>query len=183
MDVRKRSMLFDGRTKPAKLSRPGTSVLFLLYCCAAAFLLLGCAAADTGDTGLRDIALLKKWHGDYPVSHLNRLPEGQQNKAVGYIEDTQTLLPVWRIFMPHEILPAVDFSKNIVIFKRNRRFYNRTSILRVVLRDGTAEIITMETMSTTPIKDRVAMAMAVIPRAGVLAIRDDTDEITLPPAE
>ena len=35
------------------------------------------------------------------------------------------------------------------------------------LADGGAEILAMETMSAMPIEDKVAMAMAVVPRAGI----------------
>ena len=76
-----------------------------------------------------------------------------------------------------EILPAVDFSKNIVVFTRNVQFYNRTSIFKVELQDGAAEIFAMETMSAMPIEEKVAMAMAVIPREGIRFIRSGTGNI------
>ena len=125
----------------------------------------------------RDIPLLEKWSGDYPVSELGRLPERQQDMVAGYISDTETFIQVWRAFMPKEILPVVDFSKNIVVFTRNIQFYNRTSILKVTLQNGTAEIIAMETMSAMPIEEKVAMAMAVIPRDGVMSIKTGTEKI------
>jgi len=118
-----------------------------------------------------DITILENWSGFYPVSQLDRLPEKQQDWAAGYIGDSETFIPVWRAFMPTEILPAVDFRKNIVVFTRNTRFYNRKSIITVTLQNGIAEIIAMETRTAMPIEEKVAMAMAVIPREGVMAIQ------------
>jgi hypothetical protein len=149
--------------------------LFLLLVGVVLLLMNGCATTGTMTITPANLPLLKKWHGDYPLSELDRLPEGQQDSAAGFIGDTGTFIRVWRVFMPKEILPPVDFSKNIVVFTRNVRFYNRTSILKVELLDGTAEIFAMETLSTAPIEDTAAMAMAVIPRDGVLAIRAGTE--------
>ena len=158
--------------------------LFLLSFSVAPFLSGGCASTPAPDTVNMDpmeIPLLEKWSGDYPVPELGRLPDGQQDMAAGYIGDAETFIPVWRAFMPQEILPAVDFSKNIVVFTRNVQFYNRTSILKVTLQDGTVEIIAMETMSALPIEEKVAMAMAVIPRGGVMTIQAGSETIRVMP--
>ncbi len=155
--------------------------LFLLLFSVVPFLIPGCATTSTINMERIDIPMLEKWSGDYPVSELGRLPEGQQVMAAGYIGDSETFIPIWRAFMPKEILPAVDFRKNIAVFTRNVQFYNRTSILKVTLQGGTAEIIAMETMSALPIEEKVAMAMAVIPREGVMAIQAGTERIDVMP--
>ena len=144
---------------------------------AVVFLISGCATTNTINSAPINIPLLEKWSGDYPVPELGRLPEGQQNAGTGYIGDAKTFIPVWRAFMPKEILPVVDFGKNIVVFTRNTEFYNQTFILKAALQDGTVEIITMKTLSAIPIKERIAMAMAVIPRDGIMAIQADTEKI------
>ena len=156
--------------------------LFLLSFSLASFLSGGCTSTPTTDTVNMDpmeIPLLEKWSGDYPVSELGRLPEGPQDMAAGYIGDAETFIPVWRAFMPNEILPVVDFSKNIVVFTRNIQFYNRTSILKVTLQEMNAEIFAMETMSAMPIEEKVAMAMAVIPRDGVMVIQSGAEKIQI----
>jgi hypothetical protein len=157
--------------------------LFLLLLCSALFL-SGCSA-KTNHVNMEpiDIALLEKWSGEYPVSGLEKLPEAQQDMAAGYISNTETFNAIWRAFMPKEVLPVVDFNKNIVIFTRNVQFYNRTSILKVTLQGGTAEIIAMETMSALPIEEKVAMAMAVIPRDGVMAIQAGSEKIKVIPSQ
>jgi hypothetical protein len=156
------------------------SALFSLLLLAVPFNMSGCASTNTIDTANTvpvNIPLLEKWSGDYPVAELGRLPEGQQDIGAGYIGDTESFIPVWRAFMPGEILPAVDFSKNIVVFTRNVQFYNRTSIFKVELQDGTIEILAMETMSAMPIEEKVAMAMAVIPREGIVAISTGSEKL------
>lgn len=141
----------------------------------------GCASRDTMSAVPESIPLLASWSGDYPLAELGRLPDGQHSSTVGYIGDAQTFNRVWQVFMPAEDLPVVDFRKNIVVFTRNIQFYNRTSIFRVELQEGTAEILAMETMSSMPIDDKVAMAMAVIARDGVLAVKSDTHKIDVAP--
>lgn len=82
--------------------------------------------------------------------------------------------------MPEEALPAVDFENDLVVFIRNLDYYNRTNIFKVTLTAGVAEILAMETMLAMPIEDRAAMAMAVIPRVGIKAIRlDDTTTLVV----
>jgi len=143
---------------------------FLLLLCLLSLLLAGCARPGMETTPV-NIPLLEKWSGDYPVAELDRLPEGQRDRTAGYIGDAGAFVPVWRAFMPDDILPSVDFSRNFVVFTRNTQFYNRIAIFKVeMLPDGTAVIAAMETMSARPIEDRVAMSMAVIPRSGVTAI-------------
>ena len=141
----------------------------------------GCATTETVNMEPADIPLLEKWSGDYPVAELGRLPAGQQDSAAGYIGDTETFIRIWQAFMPGELPPAVDFNKNIVVFSRNVQFYNRTSILKVTLHDGTADIIAMETMSALPIEEKAAMAMAVIPRNDIMAIRSGAEKVEVKP--
>ena len=163
---------------------PLKSIPFILVLCAAVlFLTVGCAATGSGVEEPSEISLLATWSGEYPVSELGRLPAGQQETVSGYIGNAETFAPVWQVFMPDEMLPDVDFRKNIIVFTRNVQYYNRTSILKVMRSDGTAEIFAMETMSALPIEDRVAMAMAIIPRKGVKAIQAGAVKIAVVPSE
>ena len=143
----------------------------------------GCAATGGGEVEPMEVSLLATWSGEYPVSELGRLPDGQQETVHGYIGDAGTFAPIWQVFMPDEMLPVIDFRKNIIIFTRNIQFYNRTSILKVMLKDSTAEIFAMETMSALPIEDKAAMAMALIPRKGVKAIQAGELKIEVVPSE
>ena len=69
------------------------------------------------------------------------------------------------IKMDHHM--CLNFGKNLVVFSRNVAFYNRVNILKVTLKEGVAEILSMETMSAMPVEEKVAMALAEIPREGV----------------
>ena len=147
-------------------------------------LLTGCAATGEADSQpyveaaapavpARSLPLLGSWSGDFPVAQLDLLPAGQRQASAGYIADDKTFVAVWRAFQPRQELPEVDFSTQLVVFSRNVTFYNRTSILKVILENGVAQVLAMETMSAMPIEDKVAMALAVIPRAGVLFLASD----------
>lgn len=115
----------------------------------------------------QQIAIIQSWSGDYPVSRLEHLPEGQRTARVGYIGDAETFTAVWQSFKPGEGVPVIDWDEDLVVFTRNVAFYNRTHIAIVKLENGVAEVLARETMSALPIEDRVAMGLAVIPREGI----------------
>ena len=125
--------------------------------------------AAKGDA--KDLPILQKWSGDFPVAQIERLPADQRKERVGYIGDPATFAVVWEAFKPGEPPPAVDFAKNLVVFSRNVHFYNRTSIARVTVKDRVVEVMAIETLTSRPVEDKVAMALAVIPREGVKWIR------------
>ena len=154
------------------------SIFFTFMLWAALVGLVNCGAvfADQAKKP-KELPILQKWSGDYPVSELRRLPENLRKSRVGYLADAETFADVWQAFQPDEKTPEVDFKTNLVVFSRNVDFYNRTSIFQVVLEDGVVEIMAMETMSALPIEDKAAMAMAVIPRAGVKFIQAGTSRI------
>ena len=124
-----------------------------------------------------DLPLFHKWSGDYPVARLDRLPEGQRRSRIGYLGGQKEFAAVWEALKPDEEVPDVDFGRNLVVFSRNVVFYNQTSILKVALKEGIAEILAMETMSARPIEDKAAMALAEIPRAGVRFLQSGGERI------
>ena len=131
----------------------------------------GCSHVPVDSAPPAELAISQSWSGDYPVAELKRLPDGQQRSAAGFLGNAAAFESVWAAFKPGEAVPAVDFGKQVVVFHRNVDFYNRTRIFKVTLREGVAEVLAMETLSALPIVDKVAMAMAVIPRAGVKSLR------------
>lgn len=146
------------------------TTLFLLI---GLICLVACTPVAVQSSEPRDLTPSATWSGDYPIAALDQLPPGQQQNRAGYIGDVDTFARIWQNFMPEAALPAVDFENNLVVFHRNVVYYNRTNIFKVTLTEGVAEVLAMETMSAMPVEDRAAMAMAVIPRAGVKAIRLD----------
>ena len=144
-----------------------------------ACMMAGFAATVTYSSDPKDIPILQKWSGDYPIVHLNRLYQGRQKSRIGYIGDAAIFATVWQAFKPGEKTPEVDFSRNFIVFSRNVDFYNRLSIFKITLNGGVIEIFAMETRSALPIEDKVAMAMAVIPRAGVAYIQAGKQRIPI----
>ncbi|HSO19691.1 MAG TPA: hypothetical protein VLT88_09550 [Desulfosarcina sp.] len=148
-------MNFDDRWMPAKRAWPVIVIL------------TGWVLLTGAGGGPRDLALIGSWAGDLPVDRLDLLPEDQRRTPVGFIGDPAVFEAVWKAVKPGDRIPHVDFGENMVLFSRNVDFYNRTSILKVTLEAGQARIIAMQTMSAMFIEDRVAMAMAVVPRKGI----------------
>ncbi|WP_455365327.1 hypothetical protein [Kaarinaea lacus] len=118
-----------------------------------------------------DVEIIQNWSGDFPVAKLDVLPDGQERLPAGYISDAATFKEVWSVFSPATPVPEVDFNDNLVVFGRNTQYYNRTTIFKVTLtNEGVAEILAMATMTSTPIQDKVAMSLAIIPRKGIKSI-------------
>ena len=148
------------------------SAWFLVILCLSCLWLKSAEANGSGD-----LPIVSRWSGDYPVAGLGQLPEGQQQSRVGYIGNAEQLAGVWKQFKPSEPLPEVDFLKHLVVFSRNVEFYNRTNIFKVTLTDGTLEVLAMETMSAMPIEDKVVLALAIVPRAGIASLKIGPDQI------
>ena len=150
-------------------------------------MLVGCAhsesrtmkKADDSQAVKREAKILQSWHGDYPVAQLKLLPEGQREKAVGFITDAKTFEAVWKVFKPGEAVPEIDFRANLVLFARNTQFYNRIRIGKVNVTNGVAEVLAMETMSAMPIEDKVAMSLVLVPRKDIKSIRTADGLVTI----
>lgn len=153
--------------------------MLFFICMTCTFLVNIHSTFALSEAGGRDILILQ-WSGDYPVKHLDQLPEGQRATSVGYINDAKTFAAVWQVFKPDEKLPEVDFSTNFMVFVRNVNFYNKIIVLKCTLTDGTAEVLAMETMSAMPIEDKVGMALAMVPRANLKLIRAGETNIPVP---
>ena len=125
------------------------------------------------------VSMKASWQGDYPVDALDRLPTGQREAATGYIRDAATFAAIWRAFKAQEAVPQVDFRSDLVVFARNVHFYNRTRIAKVQMKDGALEVLAAETMSAAPIEDQVAMALGVISRQGVIAVKTGEGHMSL----
>lgn len=139
------------------------------------------ASSAAGKRAGLDVKILQRWSGDYPVAELKRLPEGQRQSRAGWLGDTATFASVWLAFEPGESMPIVDFQNHLVAFVRNTEFYNRTSIAKATLSGAVLDLLVIETMSALPIEDKVAMALIVIPRAGVSYIQSADAQVAVNP--
>lgn len=140
-------------------------------------LALGCAALTSRDLPSKDLPILQRWTGDYPLVQLDRLPEGQRGSRVGYLGDAAAFTRLWQAFKPDTAVPPLDFGKNLVVFARNVDSYHRTLIAKVTLTGGVAEIVAVGTASTSPIADKVGMALALIPREGLEFIQRGKERV------
>jgi len=163
----RRTMCFRQKTGNGVRGLRG-AVLLIAALGAGLFLagLWNAACASAADK-TRDLPLLERWSGDYPVVRLNRLPENQRALSTGFLGNAGAFSAVWQAFKPDVETPVIDFKTFVVLFSRNVDFYNKKSIVKVSLEDGVIEVFAVETMSAMPIEDKVAMAMVVIPREGV----------------
>ena len=159
----------------------------LVFCGAALAMLAGCSCSESEPMAKGDLVrpsdghaeILQSWHGDYPVTQLDRLTPGQRERATGFIDDPEVFAGIWKAFRPNEVAPEIDFEANLVIFARNTQFYNRISIGQVKVTDGVAEILAMETMSAAPIEDKVAISLAVVARQGITAIQAGDESVRI----
>lgn len=147
---------------PRRFSRESLWVAVLLPALA-----LGCGWLTPRDGKPKDLRILQRWAGDCPLTQLDRLPEGQRQSRIGYLADADAFTRLWQAFKPDTPAPTLDFSKNLVIFARNVDLYRGTLIAKVTLTRGVAEIVDVGTASESPIEDRVAIALALIPRDGI----------------
>ncbi len=136
-------------------------------------LLLIISAACTGATvnnaevAAVKLPILYALAGDLSVSGLISLPKQQRTKPIGYLASQQQLDEVMRYFQTDAtLLPAVDFTTQLVLFARNTVYYNRLSIVAVDLVGETLKVVSVSTLSAMPIQQQVAMSLVVIPRQG-----------------
>ena len=73
----------------------------------------------------------------------------------------------------------VDFEAHLVLFARNTHFHNRVSIGQIKVTKGVADVLAMETMSAAPIEDQVGMALVVVARKGISAVRVGDQDVSI----
>jgi len=172
-------MLMAGTLRRARGGRPMTLRRHLLTAASLAVLAMSCSGPLWPDEKPRDLPILQRWSGDYPAAQIDRLPEGQRQTRAGYLGDAETFGRVWQALKPGTFVPVVDFSTHLVVFARNLDFYNRNMISKVVLWHGAAEVVAAETLSARPVEDKFAMALALIPRAGIEFIQSGKERVAV----
>jgi hypothetical protein len=129
------------------------------------------------DHKLRDLPILQKWRRDFPMVHLNRLPEGQTDVGIGYIGKQAVVASIWKAFKPERARTGDGFQQDCVVYTRNIKFNNRLSIFNITLKGGTITIMAIKTQSALPLEDHAAMAMTAIPRKGIKYIQAGNEHI------
>jgi len=139
-----------------------------------------CQTTIKNETAKINKEILQQWQGDLPVSSLVLLPSESHQAGVGYINNTALLKAIWPHFQRGMVMPNIDFKHNVIVYHYNTQFYNRTRIFKVEVSYGVAEVFAMETLSATPIEDKVAFSMAVITREGIDSLKTRDGMKTLP---
>jgi hypothetical protein len=127
----------------------------------------------------QNLPILNRWSGDYPIAQLDRLKERYAQAHGGYIGDEAAFASFWEAFKKGTAVPRVDFSKDLVVFVRGDGSYKQMFIAKVTLKDNVAEIVADGNTSSPPREDSLAMALVVIPRAGVKFIRLGKEQIAV----
>lgn len=117
------------------------------------------------------LPILNRWNGDYPTAQLDHFKEWPMQLHAGYFGDEAAFASFWKNFKPSTAVPRVDFTKNLVVFVRGDGSYQHMFIAKVTLRKDIAEIVAPADRSASTPEDSFAMALAVIPRAGVKFLR------------
>lgn len=117
------------------------------------------------------LPILNRWNGDYPIAQLDRLKDGHAQLHGGYIGDEEAFASFWKNFKPGTAVPRVNFNENLVVFVRGDASYSQMLIAKVTLKQNIAEVVASGNRSRSTPEDSFAMALAVIPRAGVKFVR------------
>lgn len=125
------------------------------------------------------LPILNRWNGDYPISQLDRFKEGHAQLHGGYMGDEVAFASFWKDFKPGTAFPRVNFNENLVVFVRGDASYSQMLIVKVTLKQNIAEIVAAGNRSRSTPEDSIAMALAVIPRAGVKFVRVGNEQIAV----
>ena len=125
------------------------------------------------------LPILNRWSGDYPIAQLDRLKQGHAQAHGGYIGDEAAFASFWEAFKKGTAVPKVDFGKNLVVFFIGGKSDKQMFIAKENLKDNIAEMVADGNTSGPPPEGSLAMALAVIPKAGVKFVRVGKEQIAV----
>ena len=150
------------------IRRPLLRILVALL--ATGVLATPAAAAGKNEPMVPRPPLLKiaaAWSGEAPAAELQALPQWLPRLRAGCIGDEAAFAAFWAVFKPGSIAPRVDFDRHLVVFVARDSAYEQLAIVKVSLKDGAAEVVASGYRSAPAREDRLAVAAAVVRRAGV----------------
>ena len=142
----------------------------LMALLATSVLALPAEAAGKNEPMVPQPPLLKiaaSWSGEASAAGLQALPQWRPKLRAGCIGDPSAFAVFWAVFKPGSIAPRVDFDRHVVVFVARDSAYEQLAIVKVTLKDGTAEIVASGYRSAPVREDRLAVAAAVVRRAGI----------------
>lgn len=122
------------------------------------------------------------WTGDMPVAEMEKLPGRFFYKGIGVITDEKDFIRLWDAFTAEkpQIRPSVDFSQAIVILAYDDHYYNTCRIIGVDVKGGIANPVILKTRTSLSIQKTYFLAMAVIPRDGIIAVATNDRTLRVP---
>jgi hypothetical protein len=159
-------------------------ILFWAFAFLGIFAFSSEAGVKTPTTSLNSVGekqnylpILNRWCGDYPTAQRDRLKELHAHG--GSIGDEAAFASFWEAFKKGTAVPRVDFSRNLVVFIMGDGSYKQMFIAKVTLKDHVAEVVADGNTSGPTREDSLAVALAVIPRAGVEFVRVGKEQIAV----
>jgi len=125
------------------------------------------------------LPIVSRWNGGYPIAQLDQSKERHAQLHGGYFGDEMAFASFWKDFKPGTAVPQINFSEHLVVFVRGDASYSQMFIAKVTLKQNTAEVVAAGNRSNSTSEDSLAMALAVIPRAGVKFIRVGGEQIAV----
>lgn len=140
------------------------SILLLALTCLPAH------AAGRGERAVPQgefVRIITSWSSETDAADLKALPQWLPKLRAGYITDQGSMAAFWKVFKPGTIPPKVDFQKNLVVFVAREALYRQLVVMKVTLKDAVAEVVANGNRDEESPPDRLSVAAAVIPRAGI----------------
>jgi hypothetical protein len=127
------------------------------------------------------IKMAASWSGEAPAAELQALPQWLPRLRAGCIGDEAAFAAFWAVFKPGSIAPRVDFDRHLVVFVARDSAYEQLAIVKVSLKDGAAEVVASGYRSAPVREDRLAVAAAVVRRAGVKLLKVGGEQAPIEP--
>jgi hypothetical protein len=150
----------------------------------SAALALPAGAAGKGAPMVPQAPFLKiaaSWSGEASADELAALPQWRPQLRGGCLGDEAAFAAFWQVFKPGAIAPRVDFGRNMAVFVTRDSAYAQLAIVKVTLKDEAAEVVASGHRSGPARAERMSVAVAVIPRAGVRFLRVDGEQAPVEP--
>ena len=127
------------------------------------------------------LKIAASWSGEAPAADLQALPQWRPTLRAGSIGDEASFAAFWAVFKPGSIAPRVDFDRHLVVFVARDSAYEQLAIVKVSLKDGTAEVVASGYRSAPARDDRLAVAAAVVRRAGIKLLKVGGEQAPVEP--
>jgi hypothetical protein len=158
-------------------------------CTLLALLLSGALAIPAAGVGKNEpivaqppaLKIVASWSGEASAAELQAMPQWLQRLRAGCIGDEAAFAAFWALFKPGAIPPRVDFGRNLAVFVARDSAYEQLSIVKVTLKEGTAEVVASGYRSAPVREGRLSVAVAIVRRAGITSLKVGGEQALVDP--